>query len=250
MTKDNRNETLMISRETLGYAILEALNANPNRLVWLEMLSSADTLSDETAMMFRNQLFTELSEKFPVRLLGELTTLNLQSLDDLLADLYQFVEHAGFDRELAGRIVNHRHALARLLDPDAPMYRIGYRVGPPEENEIRYLDGEFPKAEAEQRVAAMRHIDAKPGLRGAQIDSDYFCEPVPTVNRYLEPVMHLLFTRKETACGLPETGTLYCDDTVRDVAALDRVRGAMVSTAYPLCGRCDRAAQKKFGAKA
>lgn len=65
-----------------------------------------------------------------------------------------------------------------------PLYRIGYTVGTQEENETRYFDEVFPKSVAEARVAQMRAIDAKPGLRGARIDSNYFCEPMPEPPQY------------------------------------------------------------------
>lgn len=125
-TDATQHETLMISRETLGYAILEALNTPQNRNSWHLLLSSIDTLSDLTAMQFRDRLFTLLNEKFPVRLLAELSTINLRSTDDLLADLYQFVEgkqaaadtgptYNPDDSQLMTRIVEMREALSRTL---------------------------------------------------------------------------------------------------------------------------------------
>jgi hypothetical protein len=87
-TDDN---TILVSRITLGQALLEALNPVQVRLTWTLMLSSIDALSDQTAIAFRDRLFALLSDSFPVRLLGELTTLNLTTTDALLADLYQFV---------------------------------------------------------------------------------------------------------------------------------------------------------------
>jgi hypothetical protein len=61
-----------------------------------------------------------LSDSFPVRLLGELTTLNLTTTDGLLADLYQFVETTlantdSPDSNLLIRIVTLRQALKLTL---------------------------------------------------------------------------------------------------------------------------------------
>jgi hypothetical protein len=103
------DDTLLVSRTTLGQAILDALNPVQVRLTWTQMLSSIDALSDQTAIAFRDRLFTLLSDKVPVRLLCELTTLNLTTTDDLLADLYQFVETTlpanSHDSNLLTRIV-------------------------------------------------------------------------------------------------------------------------------------------------
>ena len=113
------DDTLLVSRSTLGRAILEALN--PIQLTWAQMLSSIDALSDQTAIEFRDRLFTLLSDTFPVRLLGELTTLNLTTTDALLADLYQFVETKladepdSPDSNLLTRIVTIRQTITRTL---------------------------------------------------------------------------------------------------------------------------------------
>ncbi len=118
---DPTDDTLLVSRSTLGQAILEALNPVQVRLTWAQMLSSIDALSHQTALDFRDRLFTLLSDKFPVRLLGELTTLNLTTTDDLLADLYQFVETtlAGAanspNSKLLTRIVTIRQAIELTL---------------------------------------------------------------------------------------------------------------------------------------
>lgn len=115
------DDTLLVSRSTLGRAILEALNPVQVRLTWAQMLSSIDALSDQTAIEFRDRLFTLLSDTFPVRLLGELTTLNLTTTDALLADLYQFVETKladepdSPDSNLLTRIVTIRQAITRTL---------------------------------------------------------------------------------------------------------------------------------------
>jgi hypothetical protein len=104
----------------LGQALLEALNPVQVRLTWTLMLSSIDALSDQTAIAFRDRLFALLSDSFPVRLLGELTTLNLTTTDALLADLYQFVETTlantdSPDSNLLIRIVTLRQALKLTL---------------------------------------------------------------------------------------------------------------------------------------
>ena len=115
------DDTIVVSRSTLGRAILEALNPVQVRLTWAQMLSSIDALSDQTAIEFRDRLFTLLSDTFPVRLLGELTTLNLTTTDDLLADLYQFVETTladaadSADSNLLTRIVTIRQAITLTL---------------------------------------------------------------------------------------------------------------------------------------
>lgn len=115
------DDTLLVSRSTLARAILEALNPVQVRLTWAQMLSSIDALSDQTAIEFGGRLFTLLSDTFPVRLLGELTTLNLTTTDDLLADLYQFVEAKladlpdSQDAHLLTRIVTIRQAITRIL---------------------------------------------------------------------------------------------------------------------------------------
>ena len=114
------DETIVVSRLTLGQAILEALNPVQARLTWTQMLSSIDALSDQTAIAFRDRLFALLSDTFPVRLLGELTTLNLTTTDALLADLYQFVETTLGntdlpDSNLLTRIVVLRQAITRTL---------------------------------------------------------------------------------------------------------------------------------------
>jgi hypothetical protein len=116
-TDDN---TILVSRITLGQALLEALNPVQVRLTWTLMLSSIDALSDQTAIAFRDRLFALLSDSFPVRLLGELTTLNLTTTDALLADLYQFVETTlantdSPDSNLLIRIVTLRQALKLTL---------------------------------------------------------------------------------------------------------------------------------------
>jgi hypothetical protein len=80
------DDTLVVSRSTLGRAILEALNPVQVRLTWAQMLSSFDALSDQTAIEFRDRLFTLLSDTFPVRLL-ELTALNVTTTDALLGRL-------------------------------------------------------------------------------------------------------------------------------------------------------------------
>ena len=114
------DDTIVVSRVTLGRAILEALNPVQVRLTWTQMLSSIDALSDQTAIAFRDRLFALLSDTFPVRLLGELTTLNLTTTDALLADLYQFVETTlantdSPDSNLLIRIVTLRQALKLTL---------------------------------------------------------------------------------------------------------------------------------------
>ena len=110
------DDTLLISRTTLGRAIMEALNPVQVRLTWSQMLSSIDALSDQTAIAFRDRLFTLLSDAFPVTLLAELTTLNLTTTDDLLADLYRFVETTTSpDSKLLTRIVTIRQAITVTL---------------------------------------------------------------------------------------------------------------------------------------
>lgn len=115
------DDTLLISKSTLGRALWEALNPVQVRLSWNQMLSSIDALSDQTAIAFRDRLFTLLSDTFPVRLLSELTTLNLTTTDALLADLYRFVETKlvdaadSPDSNLLGRIVTIRQAISRTL---------------------------------------------------------------------------------------------------------------------------------------
>ncbi len=117
-TDDN---TILVSRITLGQALLEALNPVQVRLTWTLMLSSIDALSDQTAIAFRDRLFALLSDSFPVRLLGELTTLNLTTTDALLADQDQFVETTlanppdSPDSNLLIRIVTLRQALKLTL---------------------------------------------------------------------------------------------------------------------------------------
>jgi hypothetical protein len=70
---------------------------------------------------FATVSFTLLSDTFPVRLLGELTTLNPTTTDALLADLYQFVETKladepdSPDSNLLTRIVTIRQAKTRTL---------------------------------------------------------------------------------------------------------------------------------------
>jgi hypothetical protein len=113
------DETTLVSRVTLGRALLDALNPVQVRLTWTLMLSSIDALSDQTATAFRDRLFALLSDTFPVRLLGELTTLNTTT-DALLADLYQFVETTlantdSPDSNLLARIVALREAITRTL---------------------------------------------------------------------------------------------------------------------------------------
>ena len=117
---DPTDDTLLISRTTLGRAILEALNPLQVRLTWAHMLSSIDALSDQTAIAFRDRLFTLLSDTFPVRLLSELTTLNLTTTDALLADLYRFVETElddadSPDSHLLTRITTIRQAIKLTL---------------------------------------------------------------------------------------------------------------------------------------
>ena len=114
------DDTLLVSRSTLARAILEALNPVQVRLTWAQMLSSIDALSDHTAIEFRDRLFTLLSDTFPVRLLGELTTLNPTTTDALLADLYQFVETKlddadSPDSHLLTRITTIRQAITLTL---------------------------------------------------------------------------------------------------------------------------------------
>ena len=115
------DHTLLVSRNTLGQAILAALNPVQVRLKWAQMLSSIDALSDQTAIEFRDRIFTLLSDRFPVRLLGELTTSNLTTTDDLLVDLYQFVERtladatSSEDSNLLTRIVTIRQAIGLTL---------------------------------------------------------------------------------------------------------------------------------------
>jgi hypothetical protein len=58
--------------------------------------------------------------------------------------------------------------------------RIGYTVGTKEEHRVEYFEELLTEAEAKKRVKAMREIDARPGLRGAQINSDYFYERIPS----------------------------------------------------------------------
>jgi hypothetical protein len=117
---NSTDDTILVSRITLGQAILEALNPVQVRLTWTQMLSSIDALSDQTAIAFRDRLFALLSDTFPVRLLGELTTLNLTTTDALLADLYQFVETTlantdSPDSQLLTRIVVLRHVIKLTL---------------------------------------------------------------------------------------------------------------------------------------
>jgi hypothetical protein len=114
------DDTIVVSRVTLGRAISEALNPVQVRLTWTQMLSSIDALSDQTAIAFRDRLFALLSDTFPVRLLGELSILNLTTTDTLLADLHQFVETTlankdSPDLNLLARIVALRQAITRLL---------------------------------------------------------------------------------------------------------------------------------------
>ena len=114
------DDTILVSRVTLGRALSSALNPVQVRLTWTLMLSSIDALSDQTAIAFRDRLFALLSDTFPVRLLGELTTLNLTTTDALLADLYQFVETTlantdSPDSNLLARIVALREAITRTL---------------------------------------------------------------------------------------------------------------------------------------
>jgi hypothetical protein len=114
------NDTILVSRITLGRAILDALNPVQVRLTWTQMVSSIDALSDQTAVAFSDRIFALLRDTFPVRLLGELTTQNLTTTDALLADLYQFVEttvantHSP-DSQLLTRIVALRHAIKLTL---------------------------------------------------------------------------------------------------------------------------------------
>ena len=114
------DSTILVSRITLGQALLEALNPVQVRLTWTLMLSSIDALSDQTAIAFSDRIFALLSDTFPVRLLGELTTQNLTTTEALLADLYQFVEttlantHSP-DSQLLTRIVALRHAIKLTL---------------------------------------------------------------------------------------------------------------------------------------
>jgi len=118
------DDTLLISKSTLGQAIFEALNPVQVRLTWTHMLSSIDALSDLTAIAFRDRLFTLLSDTFPVRLLSELTTLNLTTTDALLADLYRFVETKlddaadSPDSNLLTRITTIRQAITLTLHPN------------------------------------------------------------------------------------------------------------------------------------
>jgi hypothetical protein len=117
---NSTDDTILVSRITLGQALLEALNPVQVRLTWTLMLSSIDALSDQTAIAFRDRLFALLSDSFPVRLLGELTTLNLTTTDALLAHLYQFVETTlantdSPDSNLLIRIVTLRQALKLTL---------------------------------------------------------------------------------------------------------------------------------------
>ena len=119
-SNNQTDDTLLISKSTLGWALSEALNPVQVRLTWAQMLSSIDALSDQTAIAFRDRLFTLLSDTFPVRLLSELTTLNLTTTDALLADLYQFVETTlantdSPDSNLLIRIVTLRQALKLIL---------------------------------------------------------------------------------------------------------------------------------------
>ena len=120
-SNNQTDDTLLISKSTLGWALSEALNPVQVRLTWAQMLSSIDALSDQTAIAFRDRLFTLLTDTFPVRLLSELTTLNLTTTDDLLADLYQFVEAkladvpGSQDAQLLTRIVTIRQAITRIL---------------------------------------------------------------------------------------------------------------------------------------
>jgi hypothetical protein len=116
-TDDN---TILVSRITLGQALLEALNPVQVRLTWTLMLSSIDALSDQTAIAFRDSLFTLLERYRSVRLLGELTTLNLTTTDALLADLYEFVETTvantnSPDSQLLTRVVALRHVIKLTL---------------------------------------------------------------------------------------------------------------------------------------
>ena len=118
------DDTILVSKITLGRAILEALNPVQVRLTWTQMLSSIDALSDQTAIAFRDRLFALLSDTFPVRLLGELTTLNLTTTDALLADLHQFVETTlgntdSPDSNLLARIVALREAITRTQQSKA-----------------------------------------------------------------------------------------------------------------------------------
>jgi hypothetical protein len=114
------DDTILVSKITLGRAILDALNPVHVRLTWTQMLSSIDALSDQTAVAFSDRIFALLSDTFPVRLLGELTTQNLTTTEALLADLYQFVEttlantHSP-DSQLLTRIVALRHAIKLTL---------------------------------------------------------------------------------------------------------------------------------------
>lgn len=114
------DDTILVSRVTLGRALSDALNPVQARLTWTLMLSSIDALSEQTAIAFRDRLFALLSDTFPVRLLGELTTLNLTTTDALLADLYQFVETTltntdSADSNLLVRIVALREVITRTL---------------------------------------------------------------------------------------------------------------------------------------
>ena len=114
------DDTILVSRVTLGRALSDALNPVQVRLTWTLMLSSIDALSDQTAIVFRDRLFALLSDTFSVRLLGELTTLNLTTTDALLADLYQFVETTlantdSADSNLLVRIVALREVITHTL---------------------------------------------------------------------------------------------------------------------------------------
>ena len=115
------NDTILVSKFTLGQAIFEALNPVQVRLTWSQMLSSIDALSDQTAIAFRDRLFTLLSNTFPLGLLAEPTTLNLTTTDALLADLYRFVETTlvdaadSPDSQLLTRIVTIRQAITLTL---------------------------------------------------------------------------------------------------------------------------------------
>ena len=62
-------------------------------------------------------------------------------------------------------------------------YRIGYTVGNAEEHKTEYFEELFTESEAKKRVEAMRAIDARPGLRGARIDSNYFYERLPSASQ-------------------------------------------------------------------
>ena len=120
-SNNQTDDTLLISKSTLGWALSEALTPVQVRLTWAQMLSSIEALSDQTAIAFRDRLFTLLSDTFPVRLLSELTTLNLTTTDALLADLYRFVETKLVDAadspesNLLTRIVTIRQAITLTL---------------------------------------------------------------------------------------------------------------------------------------